>query len=344
MPDAAGAEGLARGPDATLEVGGNALYAFRLDGGGVALVDAGPDLDGSWTDLESQLRTQLRTRGPVGANVRLVIVTHAHADHAGLAARWAAEGVRVVCGRADLEALRAGGAAYDATRAARAAELIRHGCPEHVLAVIASRPRAALGWVGGADVEAIDDGTALDLDGGGRLRVIAAPGHTPGNLVIAIETSAGDMLCSGDTLLPDVIPTPGLHFPSAVEGGAGGGGARWPSLPPFLGSVRGLGGRETRRILPGHGAPVEGAPASRRVAERFLAHHERRASRVRAALADRPRTAFEVARTLFARLPEDRLGQAMTEVIGHFDLLALSGAGELDEGHGGLLAMRLVDG
>ena len=33
-------------------------------------------------------------------------------------------------------------------------------------------------------------------------------------------------------------------------------------------------------------------------------------------------TAFEVARTLFRRLPDMRIGQAMTEVIGHLDVLA----------------------
>jgi glyoxylase-like metal-dependent hydrolase (beta-lactamase superfamily II) len=267
--------------------------------------------------------------------VRVVLVTHAHADHAGLAARWAAEGARVLGGGADLEALQAGAEGYAATRAARAAELRRHGCPEEILAAIATRPRGALAWPGSADVEAAE-GATFDLDDGGRLRVIAAPGHTPGNLVVAVEGgSDGLALCSGDTLLPETIPTPGLHFPHGPDG------PRWPSLPPFLDSVTTLRGLEVARVLPGHGAPVEGRAAVTQLHTRFLAHHARRASRVRAALAGGPATAFEVARVLFPRLPAARLGQALTEVIGHFDLLVASGHGVPEEGRGGVLGLRL---
>ncbi|MFN8638269.1 MAG: hypothetical protein U0360_02160 [Dehalococcoidia bacterium] len=49
-----------------------------------------------------------------------------------------------------------------------------------------------------------------------------------------------------------------------------------------------------------------------------------------------------VARTLFPRLPAVRLGQALTRVIGHFDLLVASGGGILEEGVDGVLGMRAV--
>jgi glyoxylase-like metal-dependent hydrolase (beta-lactamase superfamily II) len=140
---------------------------------------------------------------------------------------------------------------------------------------------------------------------------------------------AGLELCSGDTLLPDTIPTPGLHFPAWAEG------ERWPSLPPFLASVEALRGLDVRRLLPGHGAAVE-APA--RLFERFEAHHARRASRLRALLDERPDSAFGLARRMFRRLPEERLGQALTELIGHLDVLVASGDAVIDEEHGVLVA------
>lgn len=43
---------------------------------------------------------------------------------------------------------------------------------------------------------------------------------------------------------------------------------------------------------------------------------------MRAHLAKHPQvTAFEVVKGVFTRLPDARLGQAMTEVLGHLDLL-----------------------
>lgn len=313
-------------------VEGNALYAFRLAEGGIALIDAGPDLDGTWSDLAAQLRAH----DVRAADVRLVIVTHAHADHAGLAAHWATEGARVVCGEADLAALRAGAEAYAATRHAREGELRRHGCPDAVIEAIARRPRPPHRWDGSADVEPVVDGTTFELDGGGALRVLLAPGHTPGNLVVALETITGLGLCSGDTLLPETVPTPGLHFPLGAEG------VRWPSLPPFLRSVRNLEALDVGAVLPGHGEVLEGVGDARRLTQRFVRHHERRAARVRAALGHGPLSAFEVATALFPRLPVERLGQALTEVLGHFDLVLEEGAGSLEGGPGGTLVMRLV--
>lgn len=315
----------------SLHLGTNALYPFRPADGGVALIDAGPDIEGSWGDL----RAQLRALDVAPSEVRLVLVTHAHADHAGLAARWAAAGARVLGGSSDIEAMRVGAAGYAATSAARQAELRRHGCPEAILDALAARPRSAFGWDGCADVEAALDGTTFDLDDGRRLLVMEAPGHTPGSLVLLVEDpddARGLEVCSGDTLLPDTIPTPGLHFPHGPDG------PRWRALPAFIESVRALGALPLARVLPGHGAPIE---EPRVLIERYEAHHVRRAARVRAALEAGPATAFEVARALYPRLPAPRLAQALTEVIGHFDLLLASKVGMLEE-DGGVVLMRVV--
>ena len=312
----------------------NTLYPLRLADGDVLLIDAGPDIEDACQDLEVQLRASRVAQ----REVRTVLVTHAHPDHAGLAARWAAEGARVLCGPADIEAVRAGAEGYASMRRLRTEELRRHGCPQPVLERIAARPRTALRWEGCHDVEAVEDGATFDLDDGSRLRVVLAPGHTPGNLVALLEplearTEAARTLFSGDTLLPDTIPTPGLHFPAWAEG------ERWPSLPPFLASVAALRDLDVARVLPGHGDTVSNPS---RLFERFEAHHERRASRLRALLEDGPQTAFELARGLFPRLPEERLGQALTEVIGHLDVLVASGAAALEDGRGGALTARLA--
>ena len=329
---------------AAIRLGGNAIYALPLAEGGVLLVDAGPDFDGSWQDAVAQARGH----GFAPTDVRTVLVTHAHIDHAGLAHRWASAGARILAAAADLPALAAAGPRGDeATREARRRELRHHGCPEPLLERFDSRPgrlsrgraRARMRWEtppSGA-LDAVEDGASLVLEGGDELRVISAPGHTPGNLVAFVvpSTGANGDLYTGDTLLPGTFPTPGLHFPASP------GRARWPSLSPFLESTRRLRALPARRVLPGHGEAVDDPE---RLFDRFEAHHARRARRFRALLAERPDSAYGLVVRLFPHLPEARVGQGMTEAIGHLDLLLAAGEATYSEqGGGGVLRFRLTD-
>ncbi|HJM74730.1 MAG TPA: MBL fold metallo-hydrolase [Dehalococcoidia bacterium] len=298
---------------AAITLGDNTIYAMPLAEGGLLLVDAGPDFEGAW---EAAVR-QAAGHGFAPADVRTVLVTHAHIDHAGLAHRWAEAGARILAGAADLPALTREGPRSESTRDARRDELLRHGCPEDVLMAMRTPRRVfEMRWSApppGA-IQAAEDGATFTLDGGATLRVVAAPGHTPGNLVAFVEAQ-GD-LYSGDTLLPGGIPTPGLHFPEGAEN------ARWASLPRFTASVSQLRALEPRRVLPGHGEAVDNPE---RLFARFLRHQERRQRRIRTLLETQADSAFGLVRRLFRHLPDERVGQAMTETIGHLDALAERG-------------------
>jgi glyoxylase-like metal-dependent hydrolase (beta-lactamase superfamily II) len=302
-------------------LGDNNIYPLRLAAGGVLLIDAGLDYrtrtnETSWDAVVARAAELGFAPSEVGA----VVITHAHIDHAGLAPHWLERGARVLAGADDRAAVAAGRAANEAQREVRIDELRRHGCPESILDDLAAvRGRRGLDWQP-CDLASLEsaEGASFKLASGDTIEVLAAPGHTPGN-VVAWNAGSGE-LYTGDTILPTTIPTPGLHFPDALE--AGRDAERWPSLPPFLASVDTLAELPVARILPGHGEPV---PDPRALFDRFTAHHERRARRIVAALDGGATTAFEVARTLFRRLPEARIGQAMTEVIGHLDVLTATG-------------------
>jgi glyoxylase-like metal-dependent hydrolase (beta-lactamase superfamily II) len=304
-----------------LRIADNNLWPFALATGGTLLIDAGWEPDGD-TAAWGSIDAQAAGLGFSVRDVRVVVVSHEHIDHAGLAARWARQGARIVAGRAGVPALTAGLDGLRAQRQARAAELARQGAPAEVVAALLGTRTAQQRWEP-CPVDAIDvaeDSGAWALADGRSLRLMAAPGHTPGNLVALIEGTDGLDLCSGDTLLPTTIPTPGLHFPGALDGNT----TRWPSLPPFRRSVAAMRALPVTRILPGHGEVVD-EPS--RLFTQFEAHHARRGARVRGALATAgTATAFEVTRAVFPRLPDSRIGQAMTETIGHLDLLAEQGA------------------
>ena len=175
---------------------------------------------------------------------------------------------------------------------------------------------------------------SYDLADGRTLEVIDAPGHTPGNLVAFIPQTGE--LFSGDTILPTTVPTPGMHYSTAMEGIETP--ERWPSLPPFVDSVAHIRTLTPRRILPGHGEPVEHPET---LFTRFETHHARRAKRIRRLLEEQSDSAFGIARRQFPRLPPWRLAQAITETLGHLDLLAREGLLESYE-VGGEIRHRLT--
>ena len=289
------------------------------------LIDAGPDIpatrdaEESWTSLEIHLsQVGIKTE-----DIRIVLITHAHLDHAGLAYRWASEGAAIVGGAADLGAIQRGQESRDMQRAHQITDLRRHGCPEKLLQQMQSlRSEVTLNWKP-CPASAIEPAAnSYQLTKGRTLQVIAAPGHTPGNIVAYIPESGA--LFSGDTILPTTIPTPGMHYPDASESNTES--QRWPSLPSFIESVNRISKLEIHLILPGHGDLVDDPV---RLFKQFEKHHSRRSRRIREKLNDGPLSAYAIAKRMFPRIPPRRLGQAITEVLGHLDLL--QAVGEIEE-------------
>ena len=90
----------------------------------------------------------------------------------------------------------------------------------------------------------------------------------------------------------------------------------------------------------GHGAPITG---HRELIARRVSLHRRRAKQIAALLTGRPQTAYEIATVLFSALQGIQAFLAVSEVIGHLDILEQEGR-VVSELTGGIRFYTLSDG
>ena len=309
----------------------NTVYAVPTRDGAV-LIDAGPDYEGAWEALAAGLAAH----GLAPADVRLVCLTHGHADHAGLGRRWQEAGAQVVAGAGDAFALGQPPEGLAAYRANVLACLAAHGVPPEPLEALrrhwrraaaprddeeadAARRPAAARWPGPLRVtpfapDRLVTGREEIAAGGVTLLAVPCPGHTPGTVVYLLPEQGAAF--TGDHLLPGVTPAPGLQF---LENRPD---RRFRALPAFRRSLAWLAEAAPAVAYPGHGGPVAD-PAE--AARRTLRRQEARAARVLRALGEGPATAFELARRFFPRLPARYLAPALAEIIGVLDWLEEEG-------------------
>ncbi|MDQ7908563.1 MBL fold metallo-hydrolase [Phytohabitans sp. ZYX-F-186] len=267
------------------------VYAVRL-ARGLALVDAGWAAETSWRSLTDGLAGI----GYAVTDVRFVLVTHAHMDHLGLAAR-----IREVSG-----------AAVGMHPAEAATLTLPPGRAESVVGWLtrrgASRADAAeqiermAGWRAAFEALARPD---LLVEHGDRplpapaaIRAVWTPGHTPGHLCFVDEER--DVMFTGDHVLPRISPNI-----SVPPGGAG------DPLGDFLSSLSTVDHAEPGEVLPAHEYRFTGLAARR---EALLAHHRTRLAEAEAAVrADPGASTWAVAATLSWSRPWSALGPVLRQ-------------------------------
>jgi glyoxylase-like metal-dependent hydrolase (beta-lactamase superfamily II) len=151
--------------------------------------------------------------------------------------------------------------------------------------------------------------------------------------LICLYEPVSRTLLSSDHLLADISSNPVIEPPPP------GQTQRLHSLALYTESLRRVAAMDISQALPSHGPPIHDVAGL--VNER-LVFHRRRMDRILDALRNGARTTWEVTCTLFAgRTPLDTF-LAISEVIGHLDLLEAEGRiqGQREEG---VIAWRLVD-
>ena len=213
------------------------LVEDRVAGGGrgVTLVDTG--LPGTWRYLKDALSAIDRDI----ADLRAVVLTHAHFDHVGMARRLQEErGIPIWAhGREWYLAAHPYRYAHESSRLYYAARY------PTALPVIGRM--AAAGALRVRGVEALEDLSNRDeLDVPGRPRLLFTPGHTYGHT--ALHFPDRDAVITGDALVT-LDPYTGFEGPQIVSGAATADSAM------ALASLHDLAATGARLALPGHGDP-----------------------------------------------------------------------------------------
>jgi glyoxylase-like metal-dependent hydrolase (beta-lactamase superfamily II) len=278
----------------------------------VTLVDTGPCEDRALWALERGLdRVGVRVE-----DIELILITHHHLDHSGLAATIAARSGAVV---AAMERTAAYGERYaqrlEADRSFSRALMCHHGVPEHVIddnegfwdyiRESSHRWRTDRVLAAGDVIRA----------GARDLRVVARPGHSTTDTLYVDEHDRVAFV--GDHLLASVSSNTEI-YPAAEPDGT-----RPRARVEYLHSLGLTVSMPLARLLSGHGDAIT---AHADLVERRFGDHQRRCERILAILHGGAATAYEITRHLWS--PRTVVEQPLLvtwEVLGHLDLLLDAG-------------------
>jgi glyoxylase-like metal-dependent hydrolase (beta-lactamase superfamily II) len=292
-------------------VGPITVFVADAPGEPLTLLDTGPRTEKAQVALEAGLAGL----GYVLDDLERIVVTHAHVDHFGLASDlMGLSGAEVLSHRWNERTL----GDYHTDREMRVsfygALLRQAGVPEEILVAVGKATRGIRVFARPVSVEvALDEGDTLRL-AGRDWQVMHTPGHAAG-LICLYEPESRSLL-SSDHLLADISSNPVVEPPPPGET------ERLRSLALYRASLRRVADLDVAQALPSHGPVIDDVPG---LVERRLAFHERRAGRVLTALQEGARTTWDVTQILFPdRSPMDTF-LAVSEIIGHLDLLEIEG-------------------
>jgi glyoxylase-like metal-dependent hydrolase (beta-lactamase superfamily II) len=301
------------------------LYLIEDDP--LTLVDAGPN---SGSSLEELIR-QLRERGRAIEEIERIVITHQHIDHIGLvqivAARSGAEVAALDRLVPFVENYREEAAAEDAF----AGEvMLRHGMSEDVARALQSVSLAFRAWGARAGVtRVLRERERLEF-AGRALEVHFRPGHSPTDTIF-LDAERG-LLIGGDHLLAHISSNPLISRPQ-------NGGERRRSLVEYMESLARTRAMDIALVLPGHGDPIDD---HRSLIDDRLRLHRRRADKIHRLIAERPRSAYEIAQALWGNIAVTQAFLTLSEVLGHTDLLMRDGRVVEEEDGAGHVQFRAV--
>jgi len=287
------------------------VNCYLIEDEPLTLVDTGPNSGKALDELESQLAE----RGHSIDELELLIVTHQHIDHLGLA--------EIVVQRSGAEVAALGAAAQRLANFDEDAEaedrfaielMLRNGIPEEVTVALRSVSRSFRAWGSRVTVtKPLADGEEIRFRDR-TLQAIHRPGHSPSDTVF--WDAERRILLAADHLIAHISSNPLLARP------LDGSDERPQALVTYIDSMLKTREMPAEIVLSGHGEPIVDHVA---LIDDRIAKHHRRKEKVHGLIAEQPRTGYEIAQAMWGNVAVTQAFLTLSEVIGHADLLVNEG-------------------
>jgi len=280
------------------------------------------DAPAEGTTYLEELDAGLRTLGHSIHDIRRIIVTHPHFDHYG-SARTINE-----MNRAEIWASKRGAhwienyeeELHNEERC-RALLLEKAGAAAVEIDYVNAYYREANCFAHGARISKyLEEGDTFEL-ASLSFAVTEVPGHTPFCILLhACDNSLG---FTGDFLLQDITSKPLVQWTDLRSPG-------YKTLKSYTESLKKVRGMSLKIALPGHGKIIR--DPTKKIDELLKFIDERRAT-VRRALQKDGRTPIQIVREVYPNHPREGLFRAVSDVMGHLEMLEEDGLVERTDDH-----------
>ncbi len=284
----------------------------------ITIIDTGPKTP----EAIEALRTGLKEAGLRVADLRRIVLTHAHEDHCGLARalRDEAKDAEVL-----VHSWETGHRAGRLEHEDNLRLLQRAGVPDDEIGAMRQLYEGVRQYADSLEDDhcrELNDGAEMEFEGG-ALRIVHTPGHTPGSCSFVRE--ADRTIIAGDCVLKRITPNPVIS-PDPIDRSR-----RFRSLAEYLVSLARVRSFAPTLVFGGHGEPIRDFEE---LFNRYLRLIRERQSRIIDLIPKSGATPWEVSRSLFPDTDDVHRFLAVSEAVAHLDYAYSEGKLELEMSDG----------